>query len=117
VNWYHDIGSHVKQGELLAVIDTPELNQQLSQARADLENARANAALAKITADRWTGLAKTRSVSLESVDQSVSNLSVLEATVNSYVANVRRLSISFRSKRSTPPLTALSQFAIRISAG
>ncbi len=91
VNWYHDIGSRVKQGELLAVIDTPELNQQLSQARADLENARANAALAEITADRWVGLASTRSVSRESVDQAVSSLSALQATVRSYAANVRRL--------------------------
>src|SRR5262249_22763169 len=72
-SWYFDIGARVKQGDLLAVIDTPELNQQLSQARADLENAKANAALAKITADRWVGLQNTRSVSRESVDQAVFN--------------------------------------------
>jgi RND family efflux transporter MFP subunit len=91
VNWYHDIGSRVKTGDVLAVIDTPELNQQLAQARADLEKARANAVLAKITADRWVGLENTRSVSRESVDQAVFNLSALEASVNAYAANVRRL--------------------------
>ncbi|HUK17862.1 MAG TPA: biotin/lipoyl-binding protein, partial [Bryobacteraceae bacterium] len=52
VNWYFDIGARVKKGDLLAVIDTPELDKQLRQARADLETAKANLALAKITADR-----------------------------------------------------------------
>ena len=51
--WYFDIGAHVKQGELLAEIETPELDQQLQQARADLETAQANLDLAQTTADRW----------------------------------------------------------------
>ena len=54
--WYHDIGSHVSKGELLAVIETPELDQQLAQAKADLATAQSNAALAKMTADRYQGL-------------------------------------------------------------
>src|ERR1700757_1430456 len=62
VKWYHDIGSRVKKGDLLAVIDAPELDKQLAQARADLDTSRANADLAKITSDRWQGLVKTRSV-------------------------------------------------------
>ena len=63
VKWYHDIGSRVKKGELLAVIDAPELDKQLAQAQAQLETSKANSNLAKITADRWQGLIKTRSVS------------------------------------------------------
>jgi RND family efflux transporter MFP subunit len=91
VNWYFDIGARVKKGELLAVIDTPEVDKQLDQARADLQTSIANLALAKITADRWENLIKTRSVSQQSTDQAVENLAALEATVASYTANVRRL--------------------------
>jgi multidrug efflux pump subunit AcrA (membrane-fusion protein) len=54
-NWYTDIGTHVHKGQLLAEIETPEVDRQLAQARADLETARANATLAKTTNDRWKG--------------------------------------------------------------
>ena len=91
VNWFFDIGARVKKGDLLAVIDTPELDKQLQQARADLETAKANLALAKITADRWLGLIKTRSVSQQSTDQATQNLGATQASVESYAANVRRL--------------------------
>jgi RND family efflux transporter MFP subunit len=91
VNWLHDIGARVKKDDLLAVIDTPELDQQLQQARADLETSKANLTLAKITADRWLGLIKTHSVSQQSTDQTVQNLGAMQATVDSYAANVRRL--------------------------
>jgi RND family efflux transporter MFP subunit len=91
VNWFFDIGARVKKNDLLAVIDTPELDQQLQQARADLETAKSNLALAKITADRWQNLIKTHSVSQQSTDQFTQNLSATQASVQSYAANVRRL--------------------------
>jgi RND family efflux transporter MFP subunit len=87
VKWYHDIGSRVKKGDLLAVLDAPELDKQLAQAQADLETSKANSNIAKITADRWQGLVKTRSVSKQSTDQAVDNQRASDATVNSYAAN------------------------------
>lgn len=89
--WYFDIGAHVKKGQLLAEIETPEVDQQLQQARADLKTAQANLNLAKITADRWQSLFKTNSVSKQETDQAVSNLSAMQTTVDSNAANVRRL--------------------------
>jgi multidrug efflux pump subunit AcrA (membrane-fusion protein) len=89
--WYFDIGAHVKQGQLLAEIETPEVDQQLQQARADLETAQANLRQAQITADRWEELLKTDSVSKQETDQAVSTLSASKATVDSNAANVRRL--------------------------
>ena len=89
--WYVDIGSHVEQGQLLAEIDTPEIDQQLDQARADLKTARANEQLASITAARWQNLLKTNSVSKQETDQAVSDLSAKQAVVDSMTANVRRL--------------------------
>jgi len=89
--WYHDIGSYVRQGELLADIDTPEVDQQLSQARADLNTAQANANLAKITAARYRELVKTDGVSKQEVDNAVGDLEAKVAAVNSSEANVRRL--------------------------
>src|SRR5271163_1403361 len=91
VKWVFDIGAKVKQGDLLATIDTPELDKQLEQARADLASATSNLALSKTTAERWQGLVKTRSVSQQSTDQAVDNLNATQATVDSYAANVRRL--------------------------
>jgi RND family efflux transporter MFP subunit len=87
VRWYHDIGSRVKKGDLLAVIDAPELDKQLAQAHAEVETSKANSDLARITADRWQGLIKTRSVSRESTDQAVVNQKASDSTVNSYTAN------------------------------
>jgi RND family efflux transporter MFP subunit len=91
VHWYFDIGAHVKKDQLLAVIDTPELDQQLQQARADLKTAQANVAIAKITADRWQSLVSDGSVSQQETDQNVINLKAQQSTVESNDANVRRL--------------------------
>jgi RND family efflux transporter MFP subunit len=89
--WQVDIGDHVKQGQLLAVIETPELDQQLEQARADLDNAQANLHIAQITAARWQHLLETDSVSHQETDQAVSDLQSKEALLNSNQANVERL--------------------------
>ena len=89
--WYHDIGTRVAQGDLLADIDTPEVDQQLSQARADLATSQANANLSKITAARYQELIKTDGVSKQEVDNAVGDLAAKDATVNSAQANVRRL--------------------------
>src|SRR5882724_4629113 len=72
--WYHDIGSRIRQGDLLADIDTPEVDQQLSQARADLNTSQANANLSKITATRYQELIKTDGVSKQEVDNAVGDL-------------------------------------------
>ena len=66
-NWFVDIGTHVTNGQVLAQIETPEVDQQLAQARAELDQAVASQGLAKITADRWTELLKTASVSDQGV--------------------------------------------------
>ena len=89
--WYVDIGAHVKQGQLLAEIETPEIDQQLEQARADLQTSEANEQLAQITATRWQNLLKTDSVSKQETDQAVKDLSAKQATVESMTANVHRL--------------------------
>ncbi len=89
--WYFDIGAHLKKDQLLAVIETPEVDQQLEQARADLDTAEANVAIAKITADRWQGLVVDGSVSQQETDQNVINLKAMQATLESNAANVRRL--------------------------
>jgi RND family efflux transporter MFP subunit len=90
-SWYVDIGAHVSQGQLLAEIDTPEIDQQLEQARADLKNAQANEQLAQITAARWQNLLKTNSVSRQETDQAISDLAARQASVDSMTANVHRL--------------------------
>jgi RND family efflux transporter MFP subunit len=89
--WYHDIGSRVRQGDLLADIDTPEVDQQLSQARADLNTQQANASLSKITAARYQELIKTDGVSKQEVDNALGDLEAKVANVKSAEANVRRL--------------------------
>jgi RND family efflux transporter MFP subunit len=89
--WYFDIGAHVRQGQLLALIETPELDQQLQQAEAELKTAQANANLAQITAARWQHLLKTNSVSKQETDQAVSDWAAKNAIVAQNEANVRRL--------------------------
>src|SRR3981189_173459 len=90
-HWYFDIGAHVQKGQLLAQIETPEVDQQLLQARADLDTAQANLNIAKITASRWQDLVSSGSVSQQETDQAVSNLSAVKAAAESSAANVRRL--------------------------
>jgi len=90
-NWSVDIGARVKKGDLLAEIDTPEVDQQLQQSRADLETAQANLDLARTTADRWQLLLKSGSVSTQETDQAVGDMHAKKATVDSGNANVRRL--------------------------
>jgi len=89
--WYHDIGSRVQKGDLLADIDTPEVDEQLSQARADLATAQANAHLSEITALRYTELLKTDGVSKQEVDNAAGDLAAKKAIVQSAEANVHRL--------------------------
>ena len=89
--WYLDIGAHAKRGQLLALIETPELDQQLQQAESELQTAQANLQLAQVTADRWIYLLKTNVVSKQETDQTVSDFNAKRAIVDSDQANVRRL--------------------------
>jgi RND family efflux transporter MFP subunit len=90
-NWYADIGTHVKQGQLLADIETPEVDQQLDQAKADLNTAQANSRLAEITATRYEDLAKTEAVSKQDVDNAAGDFAAKKAMVESAQSNVKRL--------------------------
>ncbi|CAD6558057.1 Multidrug resistance protein MdtA [Paraburkholderia hiiakae] len=101
--WYADIGTHVKAGQLLGVIDTPDLDQQLQQARADLQNSVANEKLAATTAKRWTEMLKQDSVSQQEADEKTSDLIAKQATVEANEANVRRLEALESFKRITAP--------------
>ncbi len=89
--WYVDIGTRVQAGQLLADIDTPEVNQQLRQARADLATAQANLNLSKITAGRYAGLLATDSVSKQESDNATGDYEAKQALLQSSQANVRRL--------------------------
>lgn len=89
--WYVDIGSRVKANQLLAEIETPEVDQQLSQARADLNTAQANLALSEITAKRYEDLKNTDSVSKQDVDNAHGDYEAKKATVASAQYNMRRL--------------------------
>src|SRR6266849_1345256 len=105
--WYHDIGSHVQQGELLADIDTPEVDQQLYQARADLGTAQANENLSRITSKRYEGLIKTDGVSKQEVDNAVGDYAARRAAVASAQANVRRLEELESFKRVYAPFSGV----------
>jgi len=90
-SWYFDIGAHVRQGQLLADIETPEVDQQLAQARADLKSVQANMDLAHTTAVRWQSLLQKHAVSKQETDQAVSDFASKQAAVDASMANVRRL--------------------------
>jgi membrane fusion protein, multidrug efflux system len=91
LRWYKDIGSRVRQGELLAKIDTPEVDQELDQTRAARLQILAQLNLAKITADRWENLRKTDAVSAQEADQYESEYKQAQANLAAADANVRRL--------------------------
>lgn len=90
-HWYFDMGARVRQGQLLAEIESPEVEQQLKQARADLGSAEANLRLAQITANRYSELFKTDSVAKQDVDNAVQDAAARAAAVKSAQANVARL--------------------------
>jgi RND family efflux transporter MFP subunit len=90
--WYFDIGAHVKQGELLALIETPEVDQQLEQARSNLLTAQANLELASITKTRYQGLLKSNAVSQQDVDNAVGTYNANKAIVEADKAAVQQYS-------------------------
>jgi len=91
LRWYKDIGSHVNKGELLAEIDTPEIDQELSQSRATRQQIAAQLELAKSSAERWENLRKTDSVSQQEADQQISGYTQARANLAASDANVKRL--------------------------
>jgi len=91
LHWYKDIGSQLKKGDLLADIDTPEVDQELMQARATRQQIQAQLGLAKSSAERWQNLRKSDSVSQQEVDQQVSGYQQAQANLAASDANVRRL--------------------------
>jgi len=89
--WYFDIGAHVKKGQLLAVISTPEVDQQLGQSRSNLSTAEANLRLAEITKNRYEGLLKTHAVAQQDVDNAVGTYNANKSIVEADQANVKQL--------------------------
>jgi len=105
--WYVDIGGHVKQGQLLAEIEAPEVDQQLRQANAQLETAQANLKLSQVTAERYTNLFKTDSVSKQDVDNAVQDEAAKKADVTSAQANVSRLEQLVSFEKVTAPFSGV----------
>jgi RND family efflux transporter MFP subunit len=106
-SWKHDIGSKVEAGDVLAEIDTPDLDQQLMQARADLSVAEANAKLAQISAERWQSLASTDAVAKQDVDQRTFTWNANIAQVKAAQANVDRLVAEEGFKRLIAPFDGI----------
>jgi membrane fusion protein, multidrug efflux system len=90
-NWFVDIGDHVTNGQVLAEIDTPELDEQIAQAKAQVDQAQASLDLAKITSDRWVSLLKTASVSEQDAAEKKSDYILQQANVEAARANLVRL--------------------------
>jgi RND family efflux transporter MFP subunit len=89
--WFADIGAHVKKGQLLAVIETPEVDQQLEQSLSNLNTAKANLALSEITKNRYEGLLKTKAVAQQDVDNAVGSYNANKTIVEASEANVKQL--------------------------
>jgi RND family efflux transporter MFP subunit len=106
-SWKHDIGGKVRAGDVLAEIDTPDLDQQLTQARADLNVAEANAKLAQIGAERWQSLAGTDAVAKQDVDQRTFTWNANIAQVKAAQANVDRLVAEEGFKRLIAPFDGI----------
>jgi RND family efflux transporter MFP subunit len=101
--WYADIGTPVKAGQVLADVDTPDLDQQVLQARADLATAQANQSLAATTAKRWAGLVAQDAVSKQEADEKSGDLAAKTSLVNASRANLNRLLALESFKKITAP--------------
>lgn len=101
--WHADIGTPVKAGQLLAEIETPDLDQQLSQAQAELSTAKANAALAATTAKRWQSLLSSDSVSRQEAEEKAGDLAAKQSVVNALQANVERVQALKKFTRIVAP--------------
>ena len=106
-DWFVDIGDHVTNGQVLAEIDTPELDEMLAQAKAQLDQAKASLDLAKITADRWNTLLKTASVSEQDAAEKQSDYVLQQANVEAARANLQRLQDLKGFDRVTAPFTGV----------
>jgi RND family efflux transporter MFP subunit len=107
LKWYKDIGSHVAKGDLLADIDTPEVDQELSQAKATKQQSAAQLDIAKISAERWQNLRKTDSVSQQETDMQTSAFQQATANFAAAEANVRRLEDLESFKRVYAPFSGV----------
>jgi multidrug efflux system membrane fusion protein len=101
--WYKDIGAHVRKGELLAVIDTPEVDQQVAQARADLGSAGSAQKLSAITASRWENLLRQDAVSRQDMDVKKADLEAKNDALTSARANLNRLLANKQFSRIVAP--------------
>jgi RND family efflux transporter MFP subunit len=101
--WLVDIGAHVEQGQLLAELDTPELDRDLAQGRAELAQAEAARALAETTAARWTEMRAGKTVSSQEADEKVADLALKKATVEAAAAKVQRLQEMLHFNKLTAP--------------
>jgi len=113
--WKADIGTSVKAGQLLAEIDTPDVDQQILQAKAELAITQANAALSENTAKRWQSLQATNFVSAQAVEEKMGDLRAKQAMVNASQANVNRLQAMKNFSRITAPFDGVVTDATPIS--
>ena len=105
--WYEDIGAHVKAGQLLAEIDTPDLDQQLLQAKASLASAKADAELAQLTAKRRQASIVANAVSQQTIDEKVGDATARRAQADAAAANVQRLNVLESFKRVVAPFDGI----------
>ncbi len=105
--WFQDIGAHVKKGQVLATIDSPELDQQLAQARADLASAKANLSLADVTLQRWQSLAQQNIFSQQAKDEKAGDQLAKKSAVEAAQANVARLEALSAFKDLTAPFDGI----------
>jgi RND family efflux transporter MFP subunit len=106
-HWYADIGQHVRNGEVLALIDSPEVDQQLIRSRATLNQAQANLKLAGVTTQRYQDLIKSNSVAQQEVDQNNQNLTSQSAAVVSAAADVKQLEQQQDYEKVTAPFSGV----------
>src|SRR3954447_21092445 len=106
-SWKQDIGAHVKAGQVLATIDTPDLDQQLAQAKADLATASANAQLAAVTAQRMNSLVRSQWVSQQTADNQNGSAAATKAAMDAASANVKRLEAMTSFKNIVAPFDGI----------